>query len=113
MRINSGRKGARSRNDFLNQRNRNREERERQRNRNSASVVIQSSFRSFSVRQVLYRQLRNRARILLTEIQKEKKKSKEIDLNKLQKVISIIVFTGRMGVDEEIMSSRVRKNYSF
>ena len=44
---------------------------------------------------------------LLNEINEIKKKTKKIDFIKLNKVISIIVFTSKCGIDENIISAVV------
>ena len=44
---------------------------------------------------------------LLNEINEIKKKTKKVDFIKLNKVISIIVFTSKCGIDENIISAVV------
>ena len=68
------------------------------------NIQEKAAFRSFEIRQAIYRDLRTEAKIILGEIQQEKKTSQTINVEKLEKVISIIVFTAKLHVDDEIMS---------
>ena len=66
------------------------------------------AFRSYAKRQQIYQKLRNEdLKKLLNEINEIKKKTKKVDFIKLNKVISIIVFTSKCGIDENIISAVV------
>ena len=66
------------------------------------------AFRSYAKRQQIYQKLRNEdLKKLLNEINEIKKKTKKVDFIKLNKIISIIVFTSKCGIDENIISAVV------